>query len=128
MIKNSRILESPINTLVADVTGYRDQMLSEDPNQVKVAVAESGEALWFSRAPMRGSKLHCGVYLFTAEILRMMGWAPTTELSRTESLEQLAWLEYGYRIHTTQIEKLPLSINTPEDFEKFKQIVEGKND
>jgi CMP-2-keto-3-deoxyoctulosonic acid synthetase len=48
-------------------------------------------------------------------------------LSRAESLEQLTWIEHGLRIAAVEAAEFPLSVNTPEDWERFKGIVEARN-
>ena len=96
-------------------------------NVVKVAVSK-GENIhpkdqnrcnWFSRGELGGSMAHIGVYAFGWHTLGDLGRMPPTMLSKAESLEQLAWIERGIRVFEVDA-KLPLSINTPEDFEKFK--------
>jgi len=97
------------------------------PDVTKVAVPkESWEpkwAYWFSRAPMRGAMLHCGVYAFRPSTLALLGKVKPTALSKAESLEQLAWIEKGYRIDCLEIGNLPLSINIEEDYHRFQEMV-----
>ncbi len=103
----------------------------DDPNIVKVAVAENGRCHWFSREEVvcdgrsGAAKAHCGVYAFPAVLLKQLGSCLPTALSRAKSLEQLAWLEHGYHIFASEMPELPLSINTPADFDAFQRIVES---
>lgn len=104
-------------TVVADHTEWEN-----DENQVKVRVAESEFAIDFSRKWFPLAKFHVGVYAYPGHILSVLGNMKTTELSRTESLEQLAWLEAVWRIQTISIPWVPLSINTPEDLKQFEKM------
>src|SRR5947199_248825 len=78
---------------------------ASDPNAVKVAVAGDGRALYFSRAPIpypRGAaaayRKHLGLYAYRAATLEKIAALPPSDLERSESLEQLRWLEAGYSI------------------------------
>ena len=105
-----------------------------DPNCVKVVLGTSGQALYFSRSPIpfprsTGGRvdrpslwlLHMGVYAFRVEaLLRVAGGrlAPT-DLERTESLEQLRWLENGWPVSVVIVERASVGIDTPADYEAF---------
>lgn len=91
------------------------------PNLVKVVVGKGQRCHWFSRSDMAGAMEHCGIYAFHSSTLRALGNLPVSELSKAESLEQLTWLEHGYNIFGVEMEDVPLSINSPEDFERFKK-------
>ncbi len=119
MIQHLRCSTFGVATLVAPVD---DKHQPHDENVVKVAVSASGRCLWFSRAPMRGASLHCGVYAFKADTLRRIRRMPPTLLSRAESLEQLTWLEWSVDMLASYVSKLPLAINLPEDCEKFRKL------
>lgn len=110
----------PIATLISEFSKS-----IPDNNVVKVAVSETGQALWFSRLPLSKSKLHCGVYAFWANSFQRISELPPTKLSRAESLEQIAWIEAGYHIDTVGISgSHPIAINTPKDLERWKRKVE----
>lgn len=103
----------------------------EDPNLVKVAIARSAKALYFSRNAIphvRGvSKeraldvqafyAHVGMYAYRSEVLMRICELHPTPLELSESLEQLRWLEEGWQIHTIPISQRPKGIDTPEDLE-----------
>lgn len=99
-----------------------------DPNLVKVVLAESGEALYFSRAgiPHRraaGGRApvfrHIGIYAYRVSFLRTyVGLAPTP-LEETEVLEQLRILEHGFRIGVAIHACTPQGIDTPGQYEAF---------
>lgn len=102
-------------------------------NKVKVTINKNNEALYFSRSPIpfvRNSNEsewihktnfyhHIGMYGYTKKVLHDICLLETGLLEEAESLEQLRWLENGYKIKTaiTQIEGV--SIDTPEDLENL---------
>lgn len=100
----------------------------EDHDIVK-AMCFGGRCLWFQReivAPNRPvCREHIGVYAFPREKLVELGELKPTPLSKATSLEQLAWIENGYDIRALETPSVPLSINTPEDFERFRERVEA---
>ncbi|HQU76838.1 MAG TPA: 3-deoxy-manno-octulosonate cytidylyltransferase [Chitinophagales bacterium] len=90
---------------------------------VKVVRDRSGNALYFSRAmipfPRQASEQkaykHIGIYAFRNEVLQQVASLPPTALERTESLEQLRWLEHGYLIRVVESDADTMGIDTPED-------------
>jgi 3-deoxy-manno-octulosonate cytidylyltransferase (CMP-KDO synthetase) len=68
---------------------------------------------------------HIGIYVYTAEALRKMVSLPVGVLEERESLEQLRALQNGMKIKVGIVENVPVGIDTIEDFEKFKAMVEG---
>ncbi len=103
-----------------------------NPNTPKVAVSAAGEALYFSRSVipyLRGQepgewaagypyRKHIGLYAYRSEVLRRIAALPVAELEAAESLEQLRWLENGYRIRVAETTTETVAIDTPEDLEK----------
>lgn len=105
-----------------------------DPNCVKVVMDSAGRAMYFSRSPIpypRDTKgivdrpsrwlLHMGVYAFRAGTLSEIAGgrlAPST-LEKSESLEQLRWLEAGYDIAVAVVNHRSVGIDTPEDYAAF---------
>lgn len=123
-----------IATLVKRMTNPQDVF---NPNHVKVVRDSSGRALYFSRSPIPYMRnlpqdqwveqypfmKHLGLYAYRAEVLRTLTALPPSPLELAESLEQNRWIENGYviRIAETNIESV--SIDTPEDLEKAKQLL-----
>ena len=111
-----------------------DQPLSdlENPNSPKVVTENRGYALYFSRSIipfLRGINReewmgqfpfmkHIGLYAYRTEVLHEITQLPQSSLELAESLEQLRWLQNGYKIKvgTTDIETV--GIDTPEDLER----------
>jgi 3-deoxy-manno-octulosonate cytidylyltransferase (CMP-KDO synthetase) len=105
----------------------------DNPNIVKVALSQTGEALYFSRYAipfLRGSAQedrldqhtfykHIGLYGFRREILQQITALSPTPLERAESLEQLRWLEHGYRIAVQITDMETIGVDTPEDLKKL---------
>lgn len=101
----------------------------DNPNIVKVVLAQSGQALYFSRFPipfMRGMAQedrlqqhhfykHIGLYGFKKEMLFQLTALSPTPLERAESLEQLRWLENGFGVAVGITEMETRGIDTPED-------------
>ena len=109
----------------------------DDPNIVKVVVDGSGDALYFSRAPIphrraravTGAPLgykHIGVYAYRrACLLRLARLGPTT-LEQCEQLEQLRALESGIRIRTVETTSDPIGVDTPEDLVRVRRLVSSQ--
>ena len=122
-----------IATLVTEINCHEDLL---DPNKPKVIVDTHDFALLFSRAAIpyvQGADVkkwhlryrflkHIGIYAFLPDVLRKITVLPPSGLELAESLEQLRWLENGYRIKvgTTTIENI--GIDTPEDLENARKV------
>lgn len=103
-------------------------------NAVKVVCAANGDALYFSRQPIpylrniakemwlrrQNYYKHIGIYAFRREVLQQIVQLPQTPLEKSESLEQLRWLENGYRISVFETTKESVAIDIPEDLQKLK--------
>lgn len=132
VIRNVKDDESAdISTLIRVL---KDEVEINNPNLVKCVVDNNGFALYFSRSKIpfeRNSNVatfygHLGIYGYKRKALESMTTLPQTPLEKTESLEQLRALENGMKIKTSVVDFVPVGIDTKEDLEKFKQIVEAK--
>lgn len=120
-----------ISTLIRVLT---DEEEINNPNLVKCVIDKNGFALYFSRSKIpfeRNSNIatfygHLGIYGYKRKALEAMTTLAQTPLERTESLEQLRALENGMKIKTSVVDFVPVGIDTKEDLEKFKKIVESK--
>ncbi|MBP5455158.1 MAG: 3-deoxy-manno-octulosonate cytidylyltransferase [Paludibacteraceae bacterium] len=107
-----------------------------NPNSPKVVVNKDMEALYFSRSVIpykRGEEeaewlskhtyyKHIGLYAYRADVLAEITKLPQSSLELAESLEQLRWLENGYKIKVGITQEETIGIDTPEDLlraEKF---------
>jgi 3-deoxy-manno-octulosonate cytidylyltransferase (CMP-KDO synthetase) len=102
-------------------------------NAPKVVVNLAGEAMYFSRQPIPYCRnvpndiwhkqhtyyKHIGIYGYRADILEQITRLPLSGLEMAESLEQLRWLENGFRIATAVTEFETIGIDTPEDLERI---------
>ncbi len=115
-------------------------ILSEEelnsPHVVKTVCDLKGNALYFSRSlipyprKVEGHQAyeHIGIYVYRKDFLMEYVQMPQTPLEKTESLEQLRILENGVRLKVvvTQYEYNGLSVDTPEDLEKVRQIISNR--
>lgn len=117
-----------IATLAAEIIDPADR---DNPNVVKPAVAWDeegafGHALYFSRSaiPANDGPLfhHVGIYAYRRATLARFVKLPPSPLEKREKLEQLRALEAGMSIAVARIDKVPTSIDTPEDLEKAKEL------
>ncbi len=104
------------------------------PNIVKVVFNTQKEALYFSRSPipyLRGVAQkdwlkkgnfykHIGLYAYRRATLLEIAQLPLGKLEQSESLEQLRWLENGYKIGIALTDLETFGIDTPQDLEKLK--------
>jgi 3-deoxy-manno-octulosonate cytidylyltransferase (CMP-KDO synthetase) len=109
-----------------------------NPNQPKVILNTKGDAIYFSRAAIpyirdtektEWSKnhvfyKHIGLYAYRSETLKKITSLARSLLEISESLEQNRWIENGYRIRTAETTWESISIDTPEDLEKAKLLLE----
>ncbi|MBV2225941.1 MAG: 3-deoxy-manno-octulosonate cytidylyltransferase [Sphingobacterium mizutaii] len=120
--------EVKIATLVRPIQELTDL---ENVNKPKVVLNQKSEALYFSRQAipyMRGADIkewlsketyynHIGIYGFKVETLKELARLPISKLETTESLEQLRWLDNGYRIQTAVSTHINDAIDSPEDLQ-----------
>lgn len=96
-----------------------------DPNIVKAVLAATGQALYFSRAPIPYRRdcpdepqnifRHLGLYLYRREALQTFVNLPVSPLEALEKLEQLRALEAGLAIYAVIVDRAPVGVDTPED-------------
>ena len=103
-----------------------------NPNSPKVITDSRQQAIYFSRHPIpyqRGVEpahwlqnqryyQHIGLYGFRTDILEQLVQLPVSDLERAESLEQLRWLEHGFKIRVGLTEHASVGIDTPDDLER----------
>jgi 3-deoxy-manno-octulosonate cytidylyltransferase (CMP-KDO synthetase) len=123
--------EVNVSTLAVPIGNPADIM---DPNVVKVVLDFDGNALYFSRAPIpwvrdRGGPVHAqhlkhlGLYAFRRDALLEFATFPQGDLERVEQLEQLRWLENGYRIRVAETEHDSVSVDVPEDVKRVEALL-----
>ena len=130
------------NTQIATLgIRFGDDITSiQNPNSPKIVVDRSGFAMYFSRSVIpfcRGKETeswgmafpylkHIGMYAYRREVLREITNLPQSPLEIAESLEQLRWLENGYRIKVGETYTETIGIDTPADLQKANALLNSK--
>jgi 3-deoxy-manno-octulosonate cytidylyltransferase (CMP-KDO synthetase) len=105
----------------------------ENPAVVKVVIDAAGNALYFSRAPIPFTRpghdtpvvwRHLGLYAYRRDFLMRIAALPCTPLEQAEGLEQLRVLEHGFRIGTAETTADTIGVDTPEDLERVRRLVD----
>ena len=66
---------------------------------------------------------HLGLYAYRRDVLRQITQLPQSSLEKAESLEQLRWLENGYRIRVGLTDVETVGIDTPEDLQRAEEFL-----
>lgn len=107
------------------------------PNSPKIVVDNNGFAMYFSRSVIpfvRGKEeaewlshypflKHLGIYAYRKEVLRQVTQLPQSSLEIAESLEQLRWLQNGYKIKVGTTDVETVGIDTPEDLQRAEEFL-----
>lgn len=116
---------------------FEDMAAVNNPNSPKIATDRQGFALYFSRSVIpyvRGAEQtewlshfpylkHLGIYAYRREVLHEITQLPQSPLELAESLEQLRWLENGYRIRVGLTDAETVGIDTPEDLQRAETFL-----
>lgn len=125
-------IHTDIATLVQPFTPADGLEALQNPNSPKVVVSAQDYALYFSRSVipfLRGIEpsewlthhtfyKHIGLYAYRTSTLEKITSMPQGVLEKAESLEQLRWLEAGFRIKVGYTNVKTIGIDTPQDLEK----------
>lgn len=130
------LIQAPggIATLAQVVTDDRDL---DDPGEVLITTTVDMDALYFSRAPIpflrdpgegpRHARFrflkHVGLYGYRADVLARLVQLRPSALEVAESLEQLRWLEHGFKVRIGLTEHPSFCVDTPADLELARQRV-----
>ena len=112
----------------------------ENPNSPKIVTDNRGFALYFSRSIIpyiRGKERnewfgeypflkHLGIYAYRREVLAEVTKLPQSSLEKAESLEQLRWLQNGYRIRVGLTNIETVGIDTPEDLTRAEEFLKSR--
>ncbi len=129
------LLEEPQAQIATVVTPIRHAGDIMDPNVVKTVLDFDDNALYFSRAPIpwirdTQQKLHVkywkhlGLYVFQREALLEYTTLPQGELEKIEQLEQLRWLENGWKIRVAEVAHDAVSVDVPEDVARVEKLMQ----
>lgn len=130
-----------IATLVKPFTEEDGLSALENPNSPKVVLDKQSRAIYFSRSVipyLRGVEReqwlkthtyykHIGMYAFRADVLREVTSLAQSPLELAESLEQLRWLENGYKIGVGISNVETVGIDTPEDLQRAEAFLKMQN-
>jgi len=128
----------PATQIATLANPINDSAELKNPNAVKVVVGKHGNALYFSRSPIPHNRniaddnwlsshtylKHLGMYAYRSEILQQITMLESSPLEKTESLEQLRWLENGFGIKVLVTHEPSHGIDTPEDLETARKKAE----
>ena len=126
-----------IATLVKPFTEADGLAALENPNSPKVVLDVQSQAVYWARSVIpylrnvpREEWLaehtfykHIGIYAFRSEVLRKVTALPQSPLEIAESLEQLRWLENGYKIGVGITDAETVGIDTPEDLARAEEFL-----
>ena len=129
------LLEEPQAQISTVATPIRHAGDILDPNVVKTVLDFDGNALYFSRAPIPWIRdtqqkvhvkywKHLGLYVFQREALLEFPTLPQGELERIEQLEQLRWLENGWKIRVAEVANDAVSVDVPEDVARVEKLMQ----
>lgn len=108
-----------------------------NPNSPKVVINKKSEAIYFSRSIVPYIRdahhtewldkhifyKHIGMYAYRVDVLKEITQLPQSSLEKAESLEQLRWIENGYRIRVGYTDVETMGIDTPEDMERAIKLL-----
>ena len=131
----SALLEDESVHIATVVTPVRVPADIMDPNVVKAVLDFDDNALYFSRAPVpwvrdTQTKMqvrhwkHLGLYVFRRDALLEYPTLPQGELERIEQLEQLRWLENGWKIRVAEVARDAVSVDVPEDVARVEKLLQ----
>lgn len=124
--------DTQIATLGKPFTAEMGMEALENHNSPKIVVDNRGYAMYFSRSVIpyiRNTRReewigqfpylkHIGLYAYRREVLRQVTQLPQSSLEIAESLEQLRWLQNGYKIKVGLTDVETVGIDTPEDLQR----------
>lgn len=128
-----------IATLGKPFTTEQDTAALFNPNSPKIVLDNKGYAMYFSRSVIpylrgveQGAWLenfpylkHIGLYAYRREVLRQVTQLPQSALEKAESLEQLRWLQNGYKIRVGLTDAETVGIDTPEDLQRAEEFLKA---
>ena len=127
------LIDDPSYSMATVIKAIDDQSELKDPNIVKVVVDGEMNALYFSRAAIPYHHetqeevvyyKHLGIYAYQRELLLSYKNLPISNLEKSEKLEQLRALEYGYKIKTIVTDINTIGVDTPNDITKVESLLE----
>ncbi len=120
--------ETEIITLIKRIENKEE---INNPNVVKVVLNHKKEAIYFSRLPIPYQSdiyyKHIGIYGYRYDVLDKITKLALSNLEMSESLEQLRWIENGFKIKTIEVKYDIISVDTPEDLIRVREIYRNRH-
>jgi 3-deoxy-manno-octulosonate cytidylyltransferase (CMP-KDO synthetase) len=137
LLKKCFETDADIATLIKKIDSNEELF---NPNRPKVVTDIIKNALYFSRSPIpyfRNAEnkdwhlkhnfwAHIGMYAYKKDVLQKISNLKQSELEQAESLEQLRWLENGFKINTAVTEHQSIGIDTPDDLLQALKLLKNK--
>lgn len=128
------LLEEPVAQVATVATPIRHAGDIMDPDVVKTVLDFDSNGLYFSRAPIPWVRdtqqkihvkywKHLGLYIYQRDALLEYPTLPQGELEKIEQLEQLRWLENGWKIRVAEVEHDAVSVNVSEDVARVEKLL-----
>lgn len=131
------VLQDGTTELATQMIRIQSTELLFDRGEVKIILDHQQQALYFSRMPVPFIKgvdekewhlhfpyyRHVGMYAYRRDVLEQITRLPVSSLEKAESLEQLRWLEHGFKIRCVETRFDSHCIDTPEDIEKVLALM-----
>ena len=119
---------------------FESMVAVQNPNSPKIVVDNMGFAMYFSRSVIpyvRGKEMsswlthypflkHLGIYAYRKDVLRQVTQLPQSSLEIAESLEQLRWLQNGFKIKVGTTDVETVGIDTPQDLERAEEFLKAQ--
>lgn len=129
--------DDPITQIATLGKPFESMEAVQNPNSPKIVVDNMGFAMYFSRSVIpyvRGKEKsswlthypflkHLGIYAYRKDVLRQVTQLPQSSLEIAESLEQLRWLQNGFKIKVGTTDVETVGIDTPQDLERAEEFL-----
>lgn len=112
---------------------FRNLEQVQNRNSVKIVTDVNGNALYFSRSPipffrndqpmLENYLKHIGLYAYKTHVLKEICSLKVSSLEKSESLEQLRWLENGYKIRIVRAQSEGLCVDVPSDIQELEKYM-----
>ena len=116
---------------IASICHEVDNLVAEDPSNVKVVFDINQYALYFSRSKIPyGAKTfysHKGIYAFKRDTLQKIRFLKSSSLANFEDLEQLQWLENNISIKMLITKNKSIGVDTQDDLIKAENALLSNN-
>ncbi len=131
------VLQSGTTEIATQMIAVSSHEMLFDTGEVKIVLNDKNEALYFSRMVIPYIKgveqkdwhqhhtyyRHVGMYAYRTDVLEQITKLSVSSLEKAESLEQLRWVEHGFRIKCVQTAYESHCIDTPEDLARMLESI-----